>query len=263
MRRRTKASIDGGAGALVLAVLARHPVRERDVAVEAGLAQQPLGLQLVRRVGVGVHEGDGDASTPCSREQRAAAAARRPASSGACSTPSARMRPRDREPQVARRPAAPAACQNRSYGSPRSPRRDLEHVAEARACTSRPTDRAAALEQRVQADRRAVQEVLGAPATSPSASPRRARRARPRRARRGRRHLADHDPRRSSSSLRTRSVNVPPTSTAIRVRHGGHSDRCERWVNVLPTQHLSAICARGIIAGCASTTSCARIPGSI
>ena len=103
---------DGRAGALVLAVLARDAVRQRDVAGEAGLAQQPLRLQLVRRVGVGVDEGDGDGVDALLGE-RDAAAATSAGSSGACSAPSARMRP----PTGMRRwrgTSGGGACQNRS-----------------------------------------------------------------------------------------------------------------------------------------------------
>ncbi len=50
----------GGGGALVLAVLPRHLVRQRHLSGEPGLAQQVAGPQLVRRVGVGVDQHDGD-----------------------------------------------------------------------------------------------------------------------------------------------------------------------------------------------------------
>ena len=49
-----------GRGSLVLAVLARDPMGDRYLALEACGAELALGLDLVNRIGVGVHVGDGD-----------------------------------------------------------------------------------------------------------------------------------------------------------------------------------------------------------
>ena len=136
-------------------------VRERDLAVEAESPQRLLGGELVRRVRVRVEKRDRDRVDALLGERRERSRARLERSIGTWIAPSARTRSVIVAPQAARderrgrlpeqvvRIVAVAAA-------------DLEHVAEA-AGREQADDGAAALEQRVQPDRRAVQEERRAP----------------------------------------------------------------------------------------------------
>ena len=181
-----------------------------------------------RRVGVGVHERDRHrvdalgSRTPRPPRRRRLGVERR-----GDSAPSARIRPptgsrrwrgderRRRAPEQVVRVVAVAAAH-------------LEHVAEAARCTSRPTGAprrsSSAFRPTVVPCRKYSDE-----ATSPSGEHRLAdRRSTPSSGASGRSAPCRPRSARCPSSLRIRSVNVPPTSTPIRVRHGGHSDRYER-----------------------------------
>jgi hypothetical protein len=158
---RTHVGVDHGRRrALVLAVLARDLVRERDLALEAGLAQRRRGGELVLAVGVGVHEGDRHRGDALLREdlrrrahvveldRRADRAARHQALGHRQPQPARDQRGRRRVEQVVHLRTVAAL--------------DLDHVAEA-ARGEQPDDRPAPLQQRVQADGGAVQEVVRPP----------------------------------------------------------------------------------------------------
>jgi hypothetical protein len=133
-------------------------VRERDRSLEAELAQQLLGEQLVGRVRVGVQEGDGDRldAVLAQRLERPGdvladqlgldrAVGHQPLGDGVDAA-ARHQRRRVAGEDVVEVVAVGAA--------------DLEHVAEA-ARRQQPHHGAAPLEQRVEADRGAVDEELG------------------------------------------------------------------------------------------------------
>ena len=149
---------DGRAGALVLAVLARYLVGERDLAREPEPAELVGNGDLVRTVRVGVQQRDRDRVDPIGLEDR-----ERRGDAGEVDRPV--DRPIGQHPLVDGR--AQAARDERRRRPPEQVVRvvpiaapDLEHVAEA-AGRDQTDAGAAPLEQRVQSDRRAVQEERG------------------------------------------------------------------------------------------------------
>jgi hypothetical protein len=130
-------------------------VRQRDLAVEAGLAQQLGGAPLVGRVGPGVQEGHGDRVHPCGPQLPSGlqdgGLVERHVHRAVGPHPLPHREPPATRHQGRRR--GPAQVEGVLAGAPP----DLEHVAEALGA-EQPDDRAAALQQRVQAHRGAVGE---------------------------------------------------------------------------------------------------------
>jgi hypothetical protein len=133
-------------------------VRDRDLTFEAAVAQHLDGRQLVRRVGIGVQERDGDAGDPFGREDLCGGAhvfeldrdVHRPVEEQALG---------DRDPQAPghkrRRVLPEQVVRIVAVAAP-----DLEDVTEAPG-GKQPDHGARPGQQRIEPDRRSVQEVLG------------------------------------------------------------------------------------------------------